>query len=611
MSAKTDSASLISLIEVSENEAEHGNESEREERNREVGVKLKGVSRAIRNWRKCFACNEKKNLHRPSKEMRIYFCKSKKIYVQKNDRVCTYHAQSENWDQVRCKTASNFSSKVVDEMISLLLNQEIKNTVSHIDNGLTDIQFNQIINELGLSPNSTKKEKQMILAVRLYIERLRHGHTFEHMGHLHNMDRRTIGAKVKIGRNLLLNNFVPNHLGHENLTRQWLVDHTTKLAHLLYCDNDLTKCVVVADGTYIYTCSTSNHTHQRKIYSGQKKRHLFKIMKLIAVDGAIIDVFGPFPATFNDSKILNEIFERNSFRHILHAGDIILVDRGFRDSIKILEKQNLIVKIPEFIQKGTDKQLTCKQGNKSRLVTKMRFAIETANGRMKSKWNLFAKIIPSILTPHLMPDYKVGAAILNAFAKPIICDKIDFQTIGTRMMDLVNKKNELSRIIKSKRFQRIQKHCFGTIEEKDLTFPRFNKEQLKNFSLGTYAIRQAISYAAEHKKVHGQFKISILPNDHLQALFKKVCLKKKIDRPIFISVNMKSRYRGKKKHMIYILYDSNGDIGKILHYCTCQHGQRTIGCCAHIMTVVWYFSFGRYGNAKDPASHLNDFFITQ
>lgn len=73
-------------------------------------------------------------------------------------------------------------------------------------------------------------------------------------------------------------------------------------------------------------------------------------------------------------------------------------------------------------------------------------------------------------------------------------------------------------------------------------------------------------------------------------------------------VNIKSRYRGQTTHNAYILYDANGSEFNFLHYCECQHGQRTVGLCAHVMAIVWYFGFGRFGERPDPASHLNNFF---
>lgn len=332
-------------------------------------------------------------------------------------------------------------------------------------------------------------------------------------------------------------------------------------------------------------------------------------MKIVSVDGTIIDVFGPFMATKNDSDILIKIFETTSIESMFDAGDVMLLDRGFRDCADFLQSKNLVVKMPEFIQKGTNGQLTTQQCNRSRLVTKMRYAIEVANGRMKTKWHLFGKIIPSILTPHLMTDYKIGAAILNAFAKPIICDKDDGLNIGTRMLNLVATNNELRPIINSDSFQNTRKY-FQLIEPANLDFPRFNQKQLKDLSLGTYAIRQAISYVADHQKLHGQFQIFVLPKKYILAHFASIFIGENFEKPMFIFAKIKSRFRGQKTHDVYILYNSTAVIsGKLFYICECQHGLRTVGCCSHVMAIIWYFGYGQYEVAKDPASHLNDFFI--
>lgn len=616
MEDSDNNSSLITLIEVSENELENEYvvDSEQDEREiKENEVKLNNLARAKRNWRKCLGCDESENLHRPSKRMRLHFCKSKKVYIQANDRVCDYHLQVQNWDRIGVKTASNFSAKIVDEMISFLLNPQV-NALENLENffddiGLTYLQFKQVLYELGFPDNPNKIQQRRIMSVRLYLERLRHGHTYEQMARRHNTNRRRIGIKVKLGRSILLQSFVPRHLGYNNLNRECLLEHTTDLARLLYCNNDPTKSVTIWDGTYIYTCNTSNHAHQRKIYSGQKRRHLFKIMKVVAADGSILDVFGPFEATKNDAEILKIVFEKTSVENIFRPGDIFLVDRGFRDAVKFLEKKKFNVKIPQFIEKGNNAQLTTKQDNTSRLVTKMRYAIEVANGRMKSKWNLFGKTVPSILTKYLMSDYKIGAAMLNAFAKQIICDKHDFESIGLRMLNNVNTKNELRQTINSKPFKQTARLYFEFIEPTQLDFPRFNREEIKKFALGTYVIRQAVSYTADHMKLHGHFKISRLPTKHIWAHFGRICINDNFKQPMFISTPIKSRFRSQKMHTVHILYDFTAVPQGRLHYlCECQHGQRTVGCCAHVMTVVWYFGYGRYEKAKDPASHLNNFF---
>lgn len=263
-------SSLITLIELSDNEDENEYvfQSDEEipvaiEKNE---VKLNSLKRAKRNWQKCMGCDERANLHRPTKRMRLHFCKSKKIYIQANDRICDFHLQDENWNEMHVTTASNFSGKILDEMIPFLLNSNLRELENHdkdVDIGITEVQFQQVLVELGFPQNPNKIEQKHIKSVRLYMERLRHGHTFKQMAHRHITNRRLISKRVKIGRNILLQRFVPSHIGYGNMSRETLLNHTTDLARMLYCNNDNSKCVCIWDGTYI-------HLQHGKLYTPAK-----------------------------------------------------------------------------------------------------------------------------------------------------------------------------------------------------------------------------------------------------------------------------------------------------------------------------------------------------
>lgn len=169
---------------------------------------------------------------------------------------------------------------------------------------------------------------------------------------------------------------------------------------------------------------------------------------------------------------------------------------------------------------------------------------------MKMKWNLFNKLVPSILKTNLMSDYKIGAAILNAFAKPISCDKEDFSDIATRMLNRVNSKNDLSRIINTNNFQKSRKY-FQSVKPDQLFFPKFNVKQLKYFCLGNYAIAQAKSYTADIKKrsENGVFPIFTLSTEHVQTHFSKI-LAKDFTKPMFIFIAI-SRYKN-PRHLYFI-----------------------------------------------------------
>ncbi|CAG7717260.1 unnamed protein product [Allacma fusca] len=77
--------------------------------------------------------------------------------------------------------------------------------------------------------------------------------------------------------------------------------------------------------------------------------------------------------------------------------------------------------------------------------------------------------------------------------------------------------------------------------------------------------------------------------------------------PNLIRVKMASRYRSGTIHSLWIQYRPGGEgHGSITGwYCRCQSGARTLGCCAHIVSVIWYFGIGRHlQNLKYPAENI-------
>ena len=63
------------------------------------------------------------------------------------------------------------------------------------------------------------------------------------------------------------------------------------------------------------------------------------------------------------------------------------------------------------------------------------------------------------------------------------------------------------------------------------------------------------------------------------------------------------------KRIGYVLVDAEkaGGEAVIEHCCQCKSGLRTVGCCVHIMTVLWYLGFDKYQpEVKEPAASLCD-----
>lgn len=72
---------------------------------------------------------------------------------------------------------------------------------------------------------------------------------------------------------------------------------------------------------------------------------------------------------------------------------------------------------------------------------------------------------------------------------------------------------------------------------------------------------------------------------------------------------IQSRHAGARKYYSYLLIDRECEGRGALanYYCSCISGKRTLGCCAHIMTIVWYLGYARHQpNIRLPAQFLDD-----
>lgn len=71
----------------------------------------------------------------------------------------------------------------------------------------------------------------------------------------------------------------------------------------------------------------------------QFKRNLIKFMLFVTTNGLIAAAYGPFEAHKNDATIMEEIMnERGTIFEQLRRGDVVVVDRGFRDIISALKR---------------------------------------------------------------------------------------------------------------------------------------------------------------------------------------------------------------------------------------------------------------------------------
>jgi hypothetical protein len=117
-----------------------------------------------------------------------------------------------------------------------------------------------------------------------------------------------------------------------------------------------------------------------------------------------------------------------------------------------------------------------------------------------------------------------------------------------------------------------------TIEDVNFDFPELSLEDLRLLFFGTYKIKQARTYVEEHLDPDGDYIIEL--GD---------------DNDDILRCTIQSRHSNATKYKAWIQYSLSGD-PIVAWYCTCPAGAITVGCCSHVVSVVWYLSYARHHN---------------
>lgn len=168
-------------------------------------------------------------------------------------------------------------------------------------------------------------------------------------------------------------------------------------------------------------------------------------MVMVTTTGYIVAVFGPFfsDSRNNDASILKHIM-LNNYEDILtwiRDGDIMILDRGFRDSLGVLKALGIDAAMPSFLDKQ-QKQLDVLEANRSRFVTKLRWVVESVNARIK-RFRWFSQTIPNSSLPSVPDFLAIVAALINCFHVPMVVPSPDDDDVVRRINDLLTKSNAL------------------------------------------------------------------------------------------------------------------------------------------------------------------------
>ncbi len=239
---------------------------------------------------------------------------------------------------------------------------------------------------------------------------------------------------------------------------------------LLSAEED--SIITIWDATYIFINKSKCYELQRNTFSAHKNRNLLKFMIASTTNGYILDVIGPFlcNGVNNDANITIDVLSKNQqdLDNLFRPDDLFVIDRGFRDSINYLESKGYSYRMPCFL--GKRKQHTTSEANLSRLVTKIRWIIESVNSRIK-KWRYFANILNNLNIPYIESDFKNICAIINLFRSPIAkVDDEDHIQAYNEMVILSSKENLFQKRVDSTYKARILKSK-KRFDVKTIVFP--------------------------------------------------------------------------------------------------------------------------------------------
>ena len=206
-------------------------------------------------------------------------------------------------------------------------------------------------------------------------------------------------------------------------------------------------------------------------------------------------------------------------------------------------------------------------------------------------------------------DIRIAAALLNAFKEPLK-DHPRANDIIQVLNERMHMANSLGDYVIENNINR-QRASFRTITADDnqlLQFPVLTEEDLLLISLGSYQIKLARSYLSEHLR-NGMYTIEIC----IGAIPNLVRYNINISEGILLRGRIKSRHVSGRIYYSYILIKNRAETGRdaIAHYyCSCLTGKRTVGTCAHIMSIIWYLGWARHQpSILLPATFLDDIII--
>ncbi|XP_062600940.1 uncharacterized protein LOC134262562 [Saccostrea cucullata] len=438
---------------------------------------------------------------------------SKEIIIPAGARCCPNHLQGNIGDLQPISETTTVNRTTIAQLVKFLRSEIQRQEKTRLnfnnDESLSDAEY---VNLMGISKDSFKDLLQYIegkvrltparslrTSLAIFLMKIRRGESNRVLSTLFNVSKSSVRRCISSVRSALGGRFVSENLGFQHITRSDVIQHHTRqIAQTLFGSSPAgNQVILVLDGTYIYINKSGNFHFQRQSFSLHKGRPLLKPMIIVSTTGQFISVMGPYLARNNDASIIKHIMKSNieDIRNWVQEDDIFIVDRGFRDSMDYLEELGIQAHMPCFMSKG-EKQMSTESANTSRLVTKIRWVVESANSRIK-QWKYLGHVLPTSQIPYIGDFIKIVCSICNRYLKPLSSGNADEEeSLGLKMLHLSKQVNVLQQQVEEQHLDR-RSGCWEPVE--DLRgFPYLDEEQLRNLTCGTYQLRLSPNYAQEH-----------------------------------------------------------------------------------------------------------------
>ena len=374
--------------------------------------------------------------------------------------------------------------------------------------GISKLQFDEVLSHLSTVRSTSVRSSRTALA--LLLVKLSTCLSLAVISTLFGIGIKFCSKAIPSARAALMTSFVPKHLGLAHINRNEAIsNHTTVFANVLFGNSKSDVAITVADGTYIYIEKSGNYSFQRRSYSVHKGKLLLKPMMLVATDGYILTVLGPYLADgkISDAKISEHMLNSNveDITNWFEEDDVLVVDRGFRDAVDIFKDFGINAQMPHFLNKF-EKQHTTKEANRFRLVTKVRCVVESDNGRIK-KWKALSNTLPNNPIPYVGDYFRIVCSLCNAFRLPFVTSTDSEEVIARRLMALAKCANKLQDKVMKSGWDK-KRVIWKKINDTKLdNFQELTEDELRDLTMGVYQLQQAKTYTDEHFYENGLYEI--------------------------------------------------------------------------------------------------------